>query len=53
LPVELSWAKSIKRVTARIEYSIVSANGEGTILNPLQPFGSLKSNSHQPVGELQ
>lgn len=45
--------KPIKRMTTRIGYSIVSSNGGGTILNPLQPLGSLKSRYHQPIAELQ
>ena len=45
--------KPIKRVRANLGYSIVSANGNATLLNPLQPFGSLKSNFHRPVGEVE
>ena len=45
-------AKPIKRLTAKLGYSIVSANGNATILNPLQPFGTLKSNYHRPLGEV-
>jgi hypothetical protein len=45
-------AKPMKRLTAKIGYSIVSVNGNATFLNPLQPFGSLKSNYHRPIGEI-
>jgi hypothetical protein len=45
-------AKPVKRLTTKIGYSIVSVNGGATILNPLQPFGSLKSNYHRPLGEV-
>jgi hypothetical protein len=46
-------AKPIKRVTVRMGYSIVDANGDDTVLNPLQPFGSLKSNYHRPLADLE
>jgi len=45
-------AKPLKRLTTKLGYSIVSANGNATILNPLQPFGTLKSNYHRPLGEV-
>lgn len=46
-------AKPIKRVTARLGYSIVASDGDATILNPLQPYGSLRSRWQQPIAELQ
>lgn len=45
--------KPWKRVRLNLGYSIVSVNGNATILNPLQPYGSLKSNFHRPVGEVE
>lgn len=45
-------AKPVKRLTTKVGYSIVSSNGDATFLNPLQPFGSLKSNYHRPLGEV-
>ncbi len=45
--------KPVKHLTTKLGYSIVSANGNATILNPLQPFGSLKSNYHRPLGEVE
>ena len=45
--------KPVKRVRLNLGYSIVSSNGSATILNPLQPYGSLKSNYHRPVGEVE
>jgi hypothetical protein len=45
--------KPWKRVRLNLGYSIVSVNGNATILNPLQPYGTLKSNFHRPVGEVE
>jgi hypothetical protein len=45
--------KPVRRLTTNLGYSIVSANGNATILNPLQPFGTLKSNYHRPLAEVQ
>lgn len=42
-----------KRIRLNLGYSIVSVNGSATILNPLQPYGTLKSNFHRPVGEIE
>ena len=42
-----------KRVRLNLGYSIVSVNGNATTLNPLQPYGSLRSNFHRPVGEVE
>lgn len=44
--------KPMKRLTTKLGYSVVSANGTATILNLLQPYGSLRSNYHRPVGEV-
>lgn len=46
-------AKPLKRVMVRLGYSIVAANGDETILNSLQPFGTLRSSYQQPIGELR
>ena len=46
-------AKPVKRLTTKLGYSVVSSNGDATVLNPLQPFGSLRSNYHRPVGEVE
>lgn len=45
--------KPSKQVRLNLGYSIVSVNGTATILNPLQPYGSLRSNFHRPVGEVE
>lgn len=44
--------KPLKRLTTKLGYSIVSVNGSATIINPLQPYGSLKSNYHRPLVEV-
>ena len=45
--------RPVRRLTTNVGYSIVSSNGSATILNPLQPFGTLKSNYHRPLAEVQ
>lgn len=45
--------KPVKRLATKVGYSIVSVNGGATLLNPLQPYGSLKSNYHRPLAEVQ
>jgi hypothetical protein len=45
--------KPLKRLTTNLGYSIVSSNGNATIINPLQPYGSLRSNFHRPLAELE
>lgn len=44
--------KPVKRLTTNLGYSIVSSDGDATIINPLQPYGSLRSNFHRPFAEL-
>jgi hypothetical protein len=41
--------KLLPRVTTQLGYSIVSVGGETPLLNPLQPFGPLQYNYHQPL----
>lgn len=43
----------VPRVTANLGYSIENNEGDMLILNPLQPFGSLNFNYHQPAAQLQ
>jgi hypothetical protein len=45
--------KPVKRLTTNVGYSVVSVNGDATILNSLQPFGTLKSNYHRPLADLE
>lgn len=45
--------KPVKRLTTNVGYSIVSVDGDFTTLNPLQPFGSLRSNFHRPLADVQ
>jgi hypothetical protein len=45
--------KPVKQLTTNVGYSIVSANGDATILNQLQPFGTLKSNYHRPLADVE
>lgn len=45
--------KPVKRLSTNLGYSIVSSNGSATFLNPLQPYGSLKSNFHRPLADLE
>lgn len=45
--------KPVKRLTTNIGYSIVSSNGNATTLNPLQPLGTLQSNYHRPLADVQ
>ena len=44
--------KPVPWVTARVGYSISSVDGQTPLFNPLQPFGSLQYNYHQPLGDL-
>lgn len=45
--------KPVKRLSTNLGYSIVSSNGSATFLNPLQPYGSLKSNFHRPLADVE
>jgi len=45
--------KPVEHLTTNVGYSIVSADGNATILNPLQPFGSLKSDFHRPFADVE
>lgn len=45
--------KPSKRVRLNLGYSVVSVNGTATILNSLQPYGTLGSNFQRPVGEVE
>ena len=45
--------KPVKRLTTNVGYSIVRVNGDATTLNPLQPFGSLRSTFHRPLADVQ
>src|SRR6266496_3090084 len=45
--------KPVKRLTTNIGYSIVSSDGNATIINPSQPFGSLRSNFHRPFADVK
>lgn len=45
--------KPAPRVTANVGYSIDTNAGDMLILNPLQPFGSLNFNYHQPTAQLE
>lgn len=44
--------KPVTRVTVRLGYSLDSVGGKATLLNPLQPFGPLQYNYHQPLASL-
>jgi hypothetical protein len=44
--------KPVKRLTAAIGYALTRSNGHETVLNALQPFGSLQFTYHQPIGSL-
>jgi hypothetical protein len=44
--------KPVKRLTAVIGYGLTRSNGNETVLNALQPFGSLQFTYHQPVGSI-
>ena len=43
----------VKRVTARVGYSITDADGAMPQFNILQPYGSLQSTYHQPLANLE
>lgn len=45
--------KPVKRLTTNVGYSIVSSDGNATIINPLQPYGSLRSNFHRPFADVE
>lgn len=45
--------KPTKRLSTNVGYSIVSSNGTATFLNPLQSYGSLKSNFHRPLADVE
>lgn len=45
--------KPVKRLTTNVGYSIVKADGNATIINPLQPYGSLRSNFHRPFADVE
>jgi opacity protein-like surface antigen len=45
--------KPVKRLTTNVGYSIVSSDGNFTIINPLQPYGSLRSNFHRPFADFE
>lgn len=45
--------KPFKHLTANLGYSLVSSDGDTTIINPLQPYGSLRSDYHRPWADLQ
>jgi len=44
--------KPVKRVTARLGYSITDVSGSTLILDPLQPLGPLDSRFQQPLASL-
>jgi len=43
----------IKRITARVGYSITSVDGTVPQFNILQPYGSLQSTYHQPLADVE
>ncbi len=45
--------KPVKRVMARVGYSITSVDGSVPQFNVLQPYGSLQSTYHQPLANLE
>ena len=45
--------KPVKRLTTNVGYSIVTSDGDFTIINPLQPYGSLRSNFHRPFADFE
>ena len=45
--------KPVNRLTTNVGYSIVKADGNATIINPLQPYGSLRSNLHRPFADVE
>lgn len=45
--------KPLNRLTTNIGYSIVNSDGGATIINPLQPLGSLTSTYHRPLADLE
>ncbi len=46
------YVRPVKRLTANLGYSVSSSDGTTTILNALQPLGSLTSIYHQPLVNL-
>jgi hypothetical protein len=44
--------KPVKRLTAVVGYGVTRSNGNETVLNALQPLGTLQYTYHQPVGSL-
>jgi len=44
--------KPVPWVTLHVGYSISSVDGQTPLFNPLQPFGSLQYNYHQPLGDV-
>ena len=41
-----------KRIRLALGYGLIHNDGDTTILNPLQPFGTLHSTYHQPLGSV-
>ena len=44
--------RPIRRVSTQLGYSITSVGGSTPLFNPLQPFGSLQYNYHQPIANV-
>jgi hypothetical protein len=44
--------KPIRRLTANMGYGMTRTNGDGTLLSPLQPTGTLAYNYYQPLASL-
>jgi hypothetical protein len=44
--------KPVKQLTANLGYGVTRADGDATVLNPLQPFGTLRFTYHQPIASL-
>jgi hypothetical protein len=44
--------KPIKKLTANIGFGMTRTNGDETLLNPLQPTGTLDFNYYQPLASL-
>jgi hypothetical protein len=44
--------KQVKKVTANLGYGITRADGNTTVLNTLQPLGTLQFTYHQPLASL-
>jgi hypothetical protein len=45
--------KPVKRLTANLGYGVTQSDGNTSLLNILQPLGTLKSTYHQPLASLR